>query len=66
MTDEQVTRIKFEFILACIIIGHCQHQQAKIKIRGCLYGLQRQGLVKRIGKDLWISVKPEQQKPKEK
>lgn len=51
MTETERSKAAFEWCLSCIIIWHCKHQQAKIKIRGALYGLQRQGIVKRVGKD---------------
>jgi len=57
MSNEEIDRIQFQWLLAIVVIAHCRHEQAKIKIRGCLYGLQRQGIVKRVGKDRWISVK---------
>lgn len=57
MTETERSKAAFEWCLSCIIIWHCQHQQAKVKIRGALYGLQRQGIVKRVGKDRWVAVK---------
>lgn len=57
MTEEQRSQIAFQWCFACVVIWHCQHQQARIKVRGALYGLQRQGIVKRVGKDRWVYVK---------
>lgn len=57
MTNEEIHRIQFQWLLAWVVINHCRNQQAKIKIRGALYGLQRRGVVRRVGKDLWEAVR---------
>lgn len=61
MTEQERSKIAFEWVFACVIIHHCQRQQALNKISAACAYLTRKGILERVGRGRYRS----KQQPKD-